>query len=94
MVSLWRRGRLSVQREAAARRKAEGVHKREAGNDQTTALFDAEQRIERLSRELAASKSLESAYQQKAARKVQQVKQELDSVRQRLAELEQRPESS
>jgi chromosome segregation ATPase len=84
----------SVQREAAARRKAEGVHKREAGNDPTTALFDAEQKIERLSRELASSKSLESAYQQRAARKVQQVKQELDSVRQRLAELEQRPESS
>ncbi len=83
----------SVQREAAARRKAEAVHKREAGSNEASALFEAEQRIERLTRELAASRSVESAYQQKAARKVQQVKQELESVRRRLAEFEQRPEA-
>jgi hypothetical protein len=44
--------------------------------------------------ELAASRSVESAYQQKVAREVLQVKQEQDSVRLRLAELEQRPAAS
>ena len=78
----------SVQREAAARRKAEAVHKREAGNNEASALFEAEQKIERLSHELAASKSVEAAYQQKAVRKVQQVKQELAALRLRLAEFE------
>lgn len=84
----------AVQREAAARRKAEAVHKREASGDEASALFEAEQRIERLSAELAASKGVEAAYQQKAARKVQQVKQELETLRQRLAEIEQRPTGS
>lgn len=80
----------AVQREAAARRKAEAVHKREPGDDEAAALLKAEQRIERLSRELAASKGVEAAYQQKAARKVQQVRQELETMRERLAELESR----
>ena len=46
------------------------------------------------SEELAASGSVESAYQQKVAREELQVKQELDSIRLRLAELEQRPAAS
>ncbi len=84
----------SVQREAAARRKAETVQKREAGDDEASALFEAEQKIERLTAELIASKGVEAAYQQKAARKVQQFKQELETLRQRLGEINQRPKGN
>ena len=79
----------AMQREAAARRKAEGVHRREPGDGEASALFIAEQKIDRLTHELAASKSVEAAYERKAARKVQQAQQEIEALRRRLAELEQ-----
>ena len=82
--------RETVQREAAARRKVEATQRLE-GDDATSALQTAEARIERLSKELAASKNVEVALQRKAAQKVEKIKRELIATQERLAELETQP---